>query len=520
MQFKRLGYLVAISFYVLSYNNALAKDLSKADIAMANRLSFGINSSLLNDISQIGSEKWLQQQLHPTNDDILPADISAMIDAMPHLKKSPAQQINEVADIRKKADAATQMYKSMPISSTSPTTPAPPASTKLVNDYRNETVYETRERRLLREIYNKNQLKEQMSWFWYNHFNIVFDKSDIPFRLAQYEDNTIRKHSLGKFRDLLEATLKDPAMLRYLDNSQNAVGHINENYAREIMELHTMGVGSGYTQADVEALAHILTGVGILEPNQKVNVPPNKQNLVVKDGDFLFNPQRHDFSDKVFLGHVIKGQGFAEVEQALDLISKNPATAHYVSLKLAKYFVSDNPPNTLVDAMAKKFINTDGDIAKVLDFMFHSAEFRQSLQQPLFKDPEHYDVSAMRLAYDNRAIMNVKPLIYWAAQQGESIYGRVTPDGYPLSKTFWNGPGQIEKRFEIARSIGFGNGELFKPDGVSAPLEAPMSIIKNTAYDTQVVVNFAPQTRSVLSQAKSNGEWNSFLLASPDFMER
>ncbi|MCU6424477.1 DUF1800 domain-containing protein, partial [Klebsiella aerogenes] len=159
----------------------------------------------------------------------------------------------------------------------------------------------------------------------FNHFNVHAPKRDIRAMVGDYED-TLHARALGKFRDLLEATLRHPAMLRYLDNDQNSAGHINENYAREIMELHTMGVGSGYSQQDVQELARILTGVGVdLKPDAP-KLKPQWQPLYVRAGLFEFNPARHDFGDKHFLGHDIKGRGFAEVEQAIDLIASSPAT--------------------------------------------------------------------------------------------------------------------------------------------------------------------------------------------------
>jgi uncharacterized protein (DUF1800 family) len=167
-------------------------------------------------------------------------------------------------------------------------------------------------------------------------------KADIRAMVGDYED-VIRSHSLGRFRDLLEATLRHPAMLRYLDNDQNAAGHINENYAREIMELHTMGVGSGYSQKDVQELARILTGVGVRLRPDPPRMKPEWQSLYLRDGLFEFNPARHDFGTKQ-LGHTIKGAGFAEVEQALDLIARNPATARRLSTRMAIYFMGTIRP--------------------------------------------------------------------------------------------------------------------------------------------------------------------------------
>jgi uncharacterized protein (DUF1800 family) len=524
-----------------------AETLSQSDLAAANRIGFGISPSMAAEIEAKGLNTWLNEQLHPADDDAgLPPDIAAMIDAMPHLHKSGDDQVTEVNALRKKAGDATKAFNAA--NPTPPVQPAPapaadmaagnsmmmaaapapvaaapvapPSGNQVGNTYRGQTLTEIQNRRVLREIYGHDQLREQMSWFWFNHFNVLWDKGDTTYRIADYEDHAIRPHALGKFRDLLEANLRHPAMLQYLDNVQNTNGHINENYAREIMELHTMGVGSGYTQADVEALAHILTGVGYSPVSQAIKVPANQQALLIRDGNFVFNPARHDFSDKVFLGHTVKGSGYAEVQQALDLICQSPATAHFVSLKLARLFVSDDPPASLVDAMARRFQSSDGDIAQVLSVLFKSREFRDSLKTPLLKDPEHYIVSAMRLSFDGRVLLNPKPVVNWISQLGEPVYAHVTPDGYPMTRSFWNGPGQIEQRFEIARSIGYGYNSLFKPDGVQATLETALPQLQAAVGKAGLDQSLAEATKTALGQAKAPGEWNTLFLASPDFMRR
>ena len=162
-------------------------------------------------------------------------------------------------------------------------------------------------RLILRALYAPDQLRERMTWFWFNHFNVHQYKSNIRVLVGNYVEQAIQPHALGKFRDLLAATLRHPAMLRYLDNADNAAGHLNENYAREIMELHTMGVRSGYAQADVEALAKILTGVGIDTRPEDPKLKPELQSQLIRDGAFEFNPARHDYSEKMFLGHHHQG---------------------------------------------------------------------------------------------------------------------------------------------------------------------------------------------------------------------
>jgi len=180
------------------------------------------------------------------------------------------------------------------------------AAQQAVQQAMNDAAKQAATRSILRALYAPDQLRERMTWFWFNHFNVHQYKANLRVLVGDYEDKAIRAHALGHFRDLLEATLRHPAMLRYLDNADNAVGHINENYAREIMELHTMGVGSGYSQKDVEELARVLTGVGIDLKPENPKLKPELQALLIRDGLFEFNPARHDFGDKTFLGRIIR----------------------------------------------------------------------------------------------------------------------------------------------------------------------------------------------------------------------
>jgi uncharacterized protein (DUF1800 family) len=328
-------------------------------------------------------------------------------------------------------------------------------------------------RSLLRDLYSKNQLKEQLDWFWLNHFNVYARKRAVAAFVGDYEETAIRPHVLGKFRDLLAATVFHPAMIQYLDNQQNAADKINENYAREIMELHTMGVGAGYSQKDVQELARILTGVGVNLTGESRRVKgfhdtgfggyayPGPGYTAA--GLFEFVPLRHDFGDKVFLGHTIKGRGLQEVADAVDILSRDPATAHHVSNQLAQYFCCDTPSPQLIDAMAATWAKTDGDLAAVLKTLFASAEFNASLGTK-FKDPMHWTVSAIRAGFGNRIITNAEPMTRWLIRMGEPLYGHETPDGYSLTAAAWSGPGQMATRFEIAKQIGAGAPALFQSD--------------------------------------------------------
>ena len=477
--------------------------LTPRDVMLLYRVTWGATPADVAEMQRLGPRRWLDHQLHPTADDRLPAPVQAEIDQLQITREPLTQVLAEANQVRAAAKGAmtdADLQK---------------AYKQFLYDRHVDALQQT----FLRDIYSPAQLQEQMTWFWFNHFSVFARKQDIRAMVGDYENAALRPHALGRFRDLLEATLKHPAMLRFLDNDQNAVGKINENYAREIMELHTMGVGSGYTQMDVQELARILTGVGINEKPEDPKLPPAQQALYIRQGDFVFNPRRHDFGDKVFLGHTIKGSGFGEVEQALDILSRQPATAHHVSLQLATFFVGDDPPPALVDRMARTFHDTDGDTAKVLKTLFDSREFSDSLGTQ-FKDPFHYMISAVRLAYGDRTIVNTIPLDNWLGRLGESPFGRSTPDGYPLTSASWTGPGQLAVRFDLARQLANGAARLFSPDNNAPedPAERPQlqALLQRVSLDR----GLGAPTQSALSQAGNVQEWNTLFLSSPEFMRR
>jgi uncharacterized protein (DUF1800 family) len=319
----------------------------------------------------------------------------------------------------------------------------------------------------------------------------------------------------GHFKDLVMASLQHPAMLQYLDNNQNAAGHINENYARELLELHTLGVGGGYSQRDVQELARVLTGVGI-NAGEAPKLKPEMQRFYLRSGAFEFNPARHDFGPKTLLGHPVTGKGFGEVEYAVGLIVSQPACARFVSRQLAIYFVADDPPAALVERIAQTFMHTDGDIAAVLQELFMSHEFTAALGGK-FKDPTRYVVSAIRFAYDGRPISNTRPVLNWLNGLGEAPYGRQTPDGYPLTELGWASSGQMSRRFEIARAIGAGNAGLFDPEEGAAAGAAGFPQLSNRLYFEAAEPFLAARTKEALNRANSQQEWNTFLLSSPEF---
>ncbi len=539
-----LAVLVPLPLF-LAFNPAASAAPSDraADLALVNRLSWG-ETAQGDTMGGLSREAWLRAQLHPGIDDGLPRDVQAMI-ARLEISQKPLEQIAvETRDLQLALRDARKQNKAGDDNNGK-------ADLKdLIKPYRQKLVslgVQTQARSLLRDLYSKNQLKEQLTWFWVNHFNVYARKREIAALVGDYEETAIRPHALGKFRDLLAATAFHPAMIQYLDNQQNAADKINENYAREIMELHTMGVGSGYTQTDVQELARILTGVGVNLSGQPRRFAAlaraDYRTDVGKGGLFEFVPRRHDYGEKHFLGHTIKGDGLAEVNQAIDILSREPATAAHVSRELAQYFCCDAPSDQLVAAMAATWKRSDGDIADVLQTLFDSAEFNQSLGKK-FKDPMHYAVSAVRALYGNQVIANPVPLIAWLNRMGEPLYGHETPDGYSLTSAAWSGPGEMTTRFEVAQQIGTGAANLFKPidpqmlanlranfqknpdAGMQMIMQpnandgAPAPALQETAYYAALTPALSIATKNAVAQGTSAADRNALLLSSPEFMRR
>jgi uncharacterized protein (DUF1800 family) len=288
------------------------------------------------------------------------------------------------------------------------------------------------EGKLLRAIYSNRQLEEVLVDFWFNHFNIYLDKGADRYLVTEYERDVIRPHVLGKFRDLLEATAKSPAMLFYLDNWQS-VGPdsraprrgrgLNENYGRELLELHSLGVDGGYTQKDVTEVARCFTGWTIEQPQ--------------RGGAFTFTPRMHDRGEKTVLGQKIPaGGGMEDGLKVLDIVSRHPSTAHFVSKKLAQRFVADNPPESLVARMAQTFTKTDGDLRAVLKTMLDSREFwSEGAFRSKMKSPLETVASAVRAVDGN--VDFAFALVNQVAQLGQPLYRKIEPTGYSNSSEEW-----------------------------------------------------------------------------------
>jgi uncharacterized protein (DUF1800 family) len=319
--------------------------------------------------------------------------------------------------------------------------------------------------RLLRDIYSERQLEAVMTDFWLNHFNVYLKKGEFAsWYLADYQNKVIRPHALGKFEDLLSATAHSPAMLFYLDQTESVGPHslnawrsemgmngpeakarrtgLNENYARELMELHTLGVDGGYTQRDVTEVAKIFTGWGIERPDQ--------------GGEFEFNPRRHEPGQKVALGYQFADRGESEGMQVLHLLALSPVTAHHVSLQIAQRFVSDNPPPAVVDAMTATWVKTGGDIREVLRTMLESPEFwSKDAYRAKVKTPEEYVISAVRATGGD--VVHPAALVEAIGQLGMPLYGCQTPNGYSWMADAWLNSGGLLDRMNFSLALADNN---------------------------------------------------------------
>lgn len=509
---------LAISAVLVACASTAADDathhgkLSAADLRWLNTVSFGADQASVQRLQAIGRQRYLDEQIKMPLAD--PPQLAQAIAALPVSQGDALQRTQALRAERQRIQALTDETEKQ-------------QAREALNRQGRDLVIDTGRRHLLRALYSPAQLREQMTWFWLNHFNVYAGKGQVRYALADFEARAIRPHALGKFRDLLMATVTSPAMLEYLDNAQSAANRINENYARELMELHTLGVaggpsGSRYTQQDVQELARVLTGLGINARGEPPRLSAERAAMYRSDGLFEFNPNRHDFGAKTLLGQTIEPRGFAEVEQAVSILARDPATARFVSARLATYFVSDNPPPQLVAQMAATFTRTDGDIGAVLRTMFLSHWFDQSAAEGArkFKDPMVFVVSSVRLAYDGRPVSNLRPMINWLNQLGEPLYGHVAPDGYPLTESAWASSGQLVKRFEIARTIGSGPAGLFSDESGQPAAQRGFPMPNNRMFYDTIEGTLGAATRQALAQAGSQQEWNAVLLSSPEWMQR
>ena len=381
-----------------------------------------------NSIPQIGSEK-------------ISADRMSALSPSDSMKPGDAMQKPEESG--QKQEAGTM--PALPAASPKPT--PPPKNPQMV-------VTELQRAALLRAVYSERQLYELMVGFWENHFSIFANKDDDRYLLTSYDRDTIRPFALARFRDLLGATAHSPAMLFYLDNWRSSVarpypatktkpagvdGGLNENYARELMELHTLGVDGGYTQKDVQEVARCFSGWTIQKPNE--------------EGLFLYRPGLHDNGEKIVLGHKIPaGGGMADGERVLDILATQPATAHFIATKLARRFISDDPPPSVIDRAAAVFLKTDGSIRETLRAIVTAPEFfSPATYRAKVRSPFEYVAAAMRAL--NAETDGDRPVLDAIGRMGQPVFGRITPDGYADRADQWLSSGAMVARFNFASAL-------------------------------------------------------------------
>jgi uncharacterized protein (DUF1800 family) len=508
----------------------VAYELTKQDriLHVLNRLAFGPRPGDFERVSAIGSDRYIQEQLHPESIAI-PSDLTERVNQYHTLRMTPVALFMEyqrpIMEARKDAKADSGGDKN-----------AVKGPIKDAQIQQRVVMREAVEARMMRAIEGPRQLQEVMTAFWFNHFNVFAGKGLDNVWTGSFEETAIRPHTFGKFRTLLGATAHHPAMLFYLDNWQNTAPNspgskgkfegINENYARELMELHTLGVNGGYSQAEVIALEHILTGWGLPKgagggggggggnrkpgaepfpgglgrffPMRRMVMQRPRQDFMLAPVDpsgFYFDASRHDFAEKTFLGHQIKGGGIDEGEHTLDILARSPTTAKHLSYQLAQYFVADDPPEALVERMAQRYLATDGEIRAMLETMFTSAEFHDPrYYNNKFKTPYEYVVSCVRAT--GVPIRNYRPLYGTMQILGMPLYGCQTPNGYSNTQDAWLNPDAMMTRLSFATALGSGNLPLENPpfeediDGGGAKHPEPPVVTKNGGG--KVNINFDP----------------------------
>jgi uncharacterized protein (DUF1800 family) len=474
---------------------ASATDSDQQVVHVLNRLAFGPTADDFYYVKMIGVERYIAEQLDP-------ASIVEPIELRFRLEQLATRGLDAV-ELR-------QFFG--PLRSVAGVKPT-------LDDIRSQqqraslVIREAAEARVLRAVLSRRQLEQVMVDFWFNHFNIFAGEGLERIWVGNYEDQAIRPYALGHFRDLLFAIAKHPAMLVYLDNTENTAlsrtgqQRLNENFAREVMELHTLGVDGGYGQDDVETLARVFTG-------WRVN---SFGSTELPEAAAVFESARHDYGPKVFLGRKLLERGKAEGEEALDILAASPATAHHLAFELSQYFVADAPPAALVERLSARFLATGGDIRQVLKTLFDSPEFWISAGQK-YKTPYEFVISAARAA--GLPLDNPDPLLGWMGRLGMPLYGCQTPDGYKNTTEAWLSPDAMLQRIDfatafasgavpVATEIDSGRAVPSRSRPTVDPLQLEAILGSTLVRATHAVVDAAPVRQRA-----------ALILGSPDFMRR
>ncbi|MGN6525547.1 MAG: DUF1800 domain-containing protein [Burkholderiaceae bacterium] len=439
-----------------------AGDPQSEALHVLQRLAFGPAPGDLARVAGMGVDAWIAEQLQPAAI-ALPATLAARLAALESPRLSDHELVQRYRQAERAAKAAAAAGREDDAASQPRTAERRERRQLLL-----QVGYEAGEARLARALASPRQLEEVLVDFWFDHFNVYQGKGLDRVLVESYEREAIRPHVLGRFRAMLGATAKHPAMLFYLDNWQSvapgyqprrgkASSGLNENYAREVMELHTLGVDGGYTQRDVTELARILTGWTLAPARAR------RGEQLARDPAslFAFDPERHDMGTKTWLGHTVPPSGIGEGEFALDVLARHPATARHVCTQLARRFVADAPPAALVDRLARRWQETDGDLRAVMQALVASPEFRDPVPSK-FKTPYEYVVSAVRASGVD--VANVRPLLGALREMGQPLYGCQTPDGWKDTEADWLNPSAITQRVGFATALAAGRLPLARVD--------------------------------------------------------
>jgi uncharacterized protein (DUF1800 family) len=513
-----------------------------AIVHVLNRIGYGPRPGDVAKVRGLGIDRFIDQQLHPERLS------SRAIDSRLADLETVALSSREIAERYALPALASRRDRRQQQAGAGDQNPPPPRMPNPEQQAANRPLVELSQQKVLRAIYSDRQLEEVLTDFWFNHFNVDTRKGPVRFMATEYERETIRPHVLGRFRDLLGATAKSPAMLFYLDNWMSAdpsesAGRpqprpfgrggsagpgrgrrfpggstttrpapdqqanrmprgLNENYARELMELHTLGVDGGYTQKDVTEVARAFTGWTIDNPRQ--------------GGGFRFEPRRHDDREKTVLGHRIKaGGGLSDGEQVLDLLAAHPSTARFISTKLARRFVSDEPPQPLVDRMAARFTESGGDLREVMRTLLTSQEFLSPRSYAAkVKTPFEFVVSSARAT--GADVSDARPLVRALQQLGMPLYQCQPPTGYKDTADAWVNTGALVNRMNFAVMLSESRPDLQvgrrAPELKLGPTSTPEDIL--------VGLNVSEATRSTIAKATTPAQAVALTLGSPEFQRR
>jgi uncharacterized protein (DUF1800 family) len=509
-----LATVMAVSAIAIGRTGPPPRADDAAIVHVLNRIAYGPRPGDVARVRALGIAGYIDEQLRPER--IADAAVAGRLAGLATLHMSPREIVDTIE--RPQIEARRERrQQSRDDAATQQRAPADPIQQKA-----NSLVLELSEQKILRAVYSERQLQEVLTDFWFNHFNVDARKGRDRFFITEYERDVIRPHVFGRFRDLLAATAKSPAMLFYLDNwmsvdpngphplhgrggqprrgdgeragQQQARRGLNENYGRELLELHTLGVDGGYTQKDVVEAARAFTG-WTLEPPQR-------------GAGFRFDPRLHDDGPKVVLGHAIKaGGGEADGEQVLDILAKHPSTAAFIATKLVRRFVGDTPPPALVARAAKRFRDTEGDLREVMRTILTSPEFLSpDAYGAKTKTPLEFAASALRAS--SAEIDEARPLVREIQQLGMPLYMCQPPTGYADSADAWVNTGALVNRMNFALRL------------ASNRLPHVAVVTVAAGADVFAGVPLSDSTRATIARAADPAQTAALTLGSPEFQRR